>query len=308
MDLGAILESAIGLAFVFLLMSLLVTAINELLAAAFKLRAAQLKKAVGRMLGGNPEIAKKFFDHPLIRLATQGAGRVPSYLRKSNFSEVVLDLIGSKGTLAELGSLYGEARELSTSIAEAQLPEEVKKLLSSFAASAKQDLSAFRTKLEDWFDGTMERVSGWYTREVRLISLVVGLLMAGALNADTVMISVQVMRHDTLRAQVVDQAVQYVQADTGANDAVRNAVATAITDNIVNLTDASILGWGDGVRLFVFRNGWRNPLNPLMKLLGFLLTAAAATLGAPFWFDLLGRLVHLRASGVVPGTKKGKEE
>lgn len=36
---------------------------------------------------------------------------------------------------------------------------------------------------------------------------------------------------------------------------------------------------------------------------GWLLTAAALSLGAPFWFDAMSRLVRLRASGAVPGTQ-----
>lgn len=304
MDIGAIVGSAIGLAFIFLLMSLLVTAINELLAAAFGLRAAQLKRAVGRMLGGDPEIAARFFDHPLIRLATKGEGKLPSYLSKANFSEVVLDLIGSKGTLAKLGGLYGTAKELSSSISEAQLPEQVTKLLSSFAASAKEDLSAFKTRIEDWFDSTMERVSGWYTRTLRLISLIIGLLMAVAMNADSVMISIQLMRQDSTRAQVVEQAVQYIRANAGPDEKLKESVSSVLADDIASLKQAYILGWGGEVRLFVFKGDWANPGNLLLKLVGWFLTAAAATLGAPFWFDLLGKLVNLRASGGVPDAKK----
>jgi hypothetical protein len=38
----------------------------------------------------------------------------------------------------------------------------------------------------------------------------------------------------------------------------------------------------------------------LTKLIGLLLTALAVTLGAPFWFDLLNRVVNLRSSGRRP--------
>jgi hypothetical protein len=39
------------------------------------------------------------------------------------------------------------------------------------------------------------------------------------------------------------------------------------------------------------------------KLLGLLVTAFAICLGAPFWFDLLNRLVRLRSTGVKEGDK-----
>ena len=40
------------------------------------------------------------------------------------------------------------------------------------------------------------------------------------------------------------------------------------------------------------------------SLFGFLLTALALSLGAPFWFDLLNKLVSIRGSGVKPEEKK----
>ena len=38
----------------------------------------------------------------------------------------------------------------------------------------------------------------------------------------------------------------------------------------------------------------------LGKLLGLLLTALAASLGAPLWFDVLSKFISIRASGKVP--------
>jgi hypothetical protein len=35
-------------------------------------------------------------------------------------------------------------------------------------------------------------------------------------------------------------------------------------------------------------------------ILGWLITAFAVSLGAPFWFDLLNKFVNIRASGKAP--------
>ena len=40
---------------------------------------------------------------------------------------------------------------------------------------------------------------------------------------------------------------------------------------------------------------------------GILLTALAASLGAPFWFDTLNRIMNIRAAGIVPGSQKKKK-
>jgi hypothetical protein len=50
--------------------------------------------------------------------------------------------------------------------------------------------------------------------------------------------------------------------------------------------------------------GWSHATSPhnlfwdgFGKVLGLLVTAFALTLGAPFWFDLLGKVSNLRGSG-----------
>ncbi len=56
--------------------------------------------------------------------------------------------------------------------------------------------------------------------------------------------------------------------------------------------------------------GWAGENTPddawgsLGKALGLLVTAFAITLGAPFWFDLLGKFARLRATGKREGTGK----
>ena len=37
-----------------------------------------------------------------------------------------------------------------------------------------------------------------------------------------------------------------------------------------------------------------------IKIAGLLITALAASMGAPFWFDLVNKLVNLRSAGKVP--------
>jgi hypothetical protein len=47
-------------------------------------------------------------------------------------------------------------------------------------------------------------------------------------------------------------------------------------------------------------------LGLLKKLAGLLLTVIVLSLGAPFWFDLLKRIISIRSAGVNPDEKKGK--
>ena len=47
----------------------------------------------------------------------------------------------------------------------------------------------------------------------------------------------------------------------------------------------------------MFSHGW---VFTLTKIAGVLLTAFAASLGAPFWFDTLNRLMAVRGTGKSP--------
>src|SRR6266508_1095891 len=49
-----------------------------------------------------------------------------------------------------------------------------------------------------------------------------------------------------------------------------------------------------------------NQNNILLKLAGIFITALAARQGAPFWFDILKRVVNLRGTGANPAEKEGK--
>lgn len=81
------------------------------------------------------------------------------------------------------------------------------------------------------------------------------------------------------------------------------------------------LGWTDAelVTLGVAKQGADGRLKPLIwpgywhrsiwpKLLGLLLTALAVSLGAPFWFDMLNKIVNIRAAGRAPDERAKNPE
>ena len=56
--------------------------------------------------------------------------------------------------------------------------------------------------------------------------------------------------------------------------------------------------------------GWQaapdDVLEWLTKIVGLMVTALALSLGAPFWFDALNRLVSVRDSGKSPDASSGR--
>lgn len=74
------------------------------------------------------------------------------------------------------------------------------------------NIEDFSKKLENWFDDSMDRVSGWYKRQVQVILLVIGFCMALIFNVDTLEIAGKLSKDDKLRDQVVQTAIAYSQA------------------------------------------------------------------------------------------------
>ena len=117
----------------------------------------------------------------------------------------------------------------------------------------------------------MDRVAGWYKRQVMYSLLAVATVVTVAVNADTIRIAEQLWRDDALRIAVAAAAEEAVAAG-----------------------DLSRID--ERAELDTFPIGYPNS-SGIPTLVGWFLTIAAISLGAPFWFDLLGKIAHLRASG-----------
>ena len=88
---SGILDVVIGVVVVYLQLSLVCTAVNELVALWLKKRAKELEKGIRGLLT-KPELVDKFYNHPLIQ-ALQPDGRKPSYIPSRTFSLALMDII-----------------------------------------------------------------------------------------------------------------------------------------------------------------------------------------------------------------------
>src|SRR5437660_2943809 len=80
---STVLEIAIGVIFVYLLMSLLCSALAEFFESLFKFRARDLEKGIGKLLG-SPKLTQQFFKHAMVKPLFEG--RKPSYIPARTFS------------------------------------------------------------------------------------------------------------------------------------------------------------------------------------------------------------------------------
>jgi hypothetical protein len=205
------------------------------------------------------------------------------------------------------------------------LPEELKKAIRSLIDAGAGDVAQVRKNIEHWFDGTMDRVSGWYKRRIQWITAGVGFALAVLLNADTFAIADSLARDPALRASVTAAAEAYAKgqppiAPVNENRAKDNAAevkkgnadgAVQSDSKVVEKVAQQInelhgygwpLGWNqDDVRTMPRHdNNWRWAGAWLLKFVGWVMTAAAITMGAPFWFDTLSKFMVIRSSTKPP--------
>ena len=137
--------------------------------------------------------------------------------------------------------------------------------------------------MEVWFNNGMERVGGWYKRKSQIIQLSLAFVLAGILNIDSVHMARTLFAvNSPLRESLVQSAKDFSKSGGTAKP------LKEVTDALGSL--ALPIGWSD------FELGKRGPT----FLLGWLITAFAVSLGAPFWFDLLNKFINVRAAGKAP--------
>jgi len=302
-----VLDLAIGLAFIFFLLAVLTSALQELIAAFFGLRARTLEEGLRSMLGCESDrtVVASFYKHPLIDTLYRGTvgaddlgkgglrrTKGPSYVSPRAFATFLID------TLTPTDGA-GSLKDLTASIE--TLPKPLQERLAPLVRAAGDDIDAFRRSVEAWYDDVMARVSGWYKRKTQLTLLVIGAGLVLALNANTLTIADQLWSDEATRAAVVQQADQAASQPQGTDPRARLKTAADDVESVVQL--GAPLGWSGEAKPKWSGGSWATTVG------GWLLTILAISLGAPFWFDALGRLSRLRSSGKpetpLPATASG---
>jgi hypothetical protein len=279
---------------VWILLALITSQIQEWVASIFKWRASMLESSIRGMLQ-NPDLAKKFYDHPLIKsLYSNSGARKPSYIPDSKFALVLFDLVMEAGSEdSEIRQMETGFEKLRASLATIQaVYPDVGKSLNTLIFGLEEKLNQSeaaaaeaRHRVEGWFNDAMDRLSGAYRRKIQLYAIIIGLALAVLLNADSVAI-VNKLWNDPLVRDIVAKQAEAVQAVPQGEQPDPAKVA----EYVGQLQSLSIpLGW-EAENMPVDGTGW------LMKFVGLLLSGIAAAQGAPFWFDLMKKVLNARSS------------
>jgi len=243
---SSFVDVAIGLILMYLVLSLLCTTLNELIAAGLKWRAASLSQAIARMID-NPELRQAFYNSGLICNATAASrgGKValsdaanastaaaatpmskqgkppkdrkhPSYLEGGTFAMALLDSLTSTEKGKEITGIATGITKKFPSVDEIEkivgdLPDSnIRDVLLASIASGKKHIADLRDDLATWFDSAMDRLSGDYKRWLKWLSLAIGIAVAVVFNADSIAVSRALWNDSTLRSNIVSAASQIV--------------------------------------------------------------------------------------------------
>jgi len=272
-----VLDVAIGLVFVYLLLSLLCSTINEqVIARFFALRAKTLEEGITNMLATpqGKELVNQLYENPLIKGLSQNAAsnkpRKPSYIPADTFA------------VALMNTKADQAYKNNPDAANNSIPEALELLINN----TKNDPAKVLANIEAWYNETMDRVSGWYKRRVQLIIFALGLVIAVGLNVDTISIITTLSNDSVIRSTIVSAAQGSANSPTNANLATLQKSIEQVQ---------LVVGWSTSP-LPADVWGW------VSKIVGLLATTFAVSLGAPFWFDLLNKFMGFRSSGPPPQT------
>jgi hypothetical protein len=256
-----------------------------------------------------------------------GANGLPTYntpyVSSQAFATVMTDIVrtyGNPNSGAAQASALGSAwTDLVAGINALQANPQLSPLQNAVLPiwrEAKGDYDTFVQRLAGWYDAHMDRVTGWYKRSSQLILLWIASIVVLAANIDTLQIWNGFETNVNLANAVSGIAQAYATAN--ANNKPDAKVITPPSpvppcpDGYVQkdkacAIDAALisqmpLGWSENYRgpFKPGENGEARWRDLLLKLLGLGITVAALMLGAPFWFDLLGSIVNVRAAGPPP--------
>lgn len=271
-------EVAIGLVFCYASISVISSSLYEAVASMFKLRARSLLDGVKALLN-DPSftgLARDVYQHALVNPRSSGTGEgttaratIPSYIDPRSFAIALIDAVQK----APEG--FQHLRERIDALPDQQL----RTMLQGLWNRADGKVENVEAALARWFDDGMNRVSGVYKRQAQLFTFVIALVIAGLFNVDSFHLFKTLWVHPGATASI------------GAGSATEGGkVALAA--------------------LFTLPVGWieapETAVAGLMLFCGWLVTATSVLFGAPFWFDLLQRLVNLRGTGGKPPASTGE--
>jgi len=201
------LELAISMIFLYLMLSAASSAIQEIIANMFRWRAKTLEKGIAGLL--DEAFKDELYKTPLISglCSPNARGQLthkPSYIPPATFALAVLQVSASNPLT------------LANSKAAA--------LLASLLRGTN-GVDDQKKRLEDWFNGSMDRISGWYKRKAHAVLWIIAAILCIFVNADSISLANAFWNDPALRAAITTAATEKVKTPSTQKPAPANNAA-----------------------------------------------------------------------------------
>jgi hypothetical protein len=255
---------------------------------------------------------------------------LPGYIPPSTFALALIDLVGRSSGKDQPGhSAPLTIDSLRQNVDKIENPT-LKGALLVALDNADGKLEQVRESIETWFNTAMDAVTARYRRNTNFIIFGIALIVSVGINVDTFRVVDYLYRNTSVRDALVAQATEAAKRDDLHDfNAAKSALeATELpigwscgkgpkllpcrvvpppgddtSDQVEPGEGSQTPSMGQGEPLVrrqylqaKSEDRWNgdNILELLSFIAGWLVTAFAATLGAPFWFDLLKKSIQAR--------------
>lgn len=283
------LDVVIGMIFIYLLFSLFVTIVNETLSSLINVRGERLFESIKELIGEDG--IEELYNHPKIKVLTS-KGNLLSKTKKN-----IESLKGKRLPEHIPHDIFGD---LLSKIPNTKINGTLDELEDSIKSSKEE--------LADLFNHAMTSASEAYKRKLRWILIGLGLLISIGFNVDSISIFKTLKDNPEVRAAVVQQATDYLEIEIATSDSskkdslsiaeLRVEIDSLRTTQIDQLNSSLGLGWEMKQGETLVQEIWNVVSKPAIhwkQILGWLITTLALSLGAPFWFDLLKKVVNIKS-------------
>ena len=256
-----ILETIISLIFIFLVFSLITSAIVEFFAARMQKRGKMLRQFIVDSLEDkfNKNWGLLLYSHPLIevlhhdiRLPKGFAGllqgsrldvkrRLPTYIPSEQFAAALIDIVINHNRVSKfiqnpVTNKYELKNEIVTDKTfqdflngiDAMIESEVKITMAALARKVNKvdanPLDVLKNRIAEWYDNGTDRLNGWYKKRIRTWLFMVGVLVAICFNVNSMRVINRLYSDPQMRSAVANAAEKYI-AET-------KQLPTAPTENI----------------------------------------------------------------------------
>ena len=323
-----ILVLVAGIIFIYFLLSIISSAIVEMIISGSKARAKVLEEWLKKTFAekvGDKTLAHYIMNHLSISALSE-TDKSPSFIDAKNFAaalieKIAYDVENPDAVAKDLDGIIEKMKESKVLSKEMQglflgYAYQVKDTYTKVAEKTQGEIEMFQKKIETWFDSSMDRLTGTLKQKyIRPLTIVVCAFVTLFLNADSIAISKYLYTNKEAQAKVAmmayaapsDKDYQKMVADLETLKSKHSVSADSLkvieaeiktASDAMNKARASLpeglpLGWEN-----CECDGW----GWVTKILGLLLTTFAIFMGAPFWFDVLNKISNLRSTGAKPAS------